>query len=173
MAAATKSRSTSSKRKSTSSSKGASKPPEQTAHQKLEKQWPKEGGLDGLQPYDLTALGVPKGGYDDGEQADLPVVPDHGRPVISSGSGGPEVRELGRLLGKLGYESTVTRGENPFDIADPSVMAAAQAFCRDYDVTEDPSAFGGDNPTGRDVAANHIGTWVWEAIIRAAERKSA
>jgi len=110
--------------------------------------WPSKGGK-GKQPW---------------EHGDTLVLA-HGRPTLSSGSDGPAVADLATRLASLGYESSFSRGENHFGIVDESVLGAAQSFRRDYGVLEDPSGFPGGEPE----AANHVGPWTWEALLRVTE----
>jgi peptidoglycan hydrolase-like protein with peptidoglycan-binding domain len=141
--------------------------------------WPKEGGMDTPQPWDHSALGLGRESQDlslagQGQANTVaPVVVDHGRPILTSGSADQAVHELGRILGVLGFDNSVARGENPYGAVDPSVMAAVHAFRAAFDVLEDPTAFGGNTPAGRALAAEHIGPWTWEAILRAGEQSAA
>lgn len=135
--------------------------------EQVRRDWPRAKGM-GLQPWDVRALGIT---VTPGEPVEMPVRPDHGRPVLTSGSGGPSVAELGRLLGKLGYENSVSRGQNPFSVLYPDLMAAVEQFRRDYDIAEDPTGFGGDNPAGQHEAQKHVGPWTWAAILRVADRE--
>jgi hypothetical protein len=88
-----------------------------------------------------------------------------GKPTLSSGSGGVPVAELASLLHELGYETSVSRGENSFSILDGSIMAAVDQFRSEYGVEEDPSGF-----RSRAEAATHVGPWTWEALLRATGR---
>lgn len=95
---------------------------------------------------------------------------DHGaeihhsrRPTLSSGSGGEPVAELASLLHELGYETSISHGENPFSVLDGSIMAAVERFRSEHGVEEDPSGF-----RDRAEAAQHVGPWTWEALLRAA-----
>jgi hypothetical protein len=139
--------------------------------------WPKEGGMDTPQPWDHGALGLGRESQDlslagQGQANTVaPIVVDHGRPILTSGSADQAVHELGRILGVLGFDNTVARGENPYGAVDATVMAAVHAFRAAYDVLEDPTAFGGNTPAGRALAAEHIGPWTWEAILRAGEQQ--
>jgi hypothetical protein len=138
--------------------------------------WPVKGGTDAPQPWDLAGQGIPPHELQlepGAPNTVAPIVVDHGMPILTSGSGGPEVHELGRLLAGLGYETSVSRGENPFGILDPTVLAAVERFRQDYGVEEDPTGFGGNHDAGRVTARNHVGPWTWEALIRAAERERA
>jgi peptidoglycan hydrolase-like protein with peptidoglycan-binding domain len=137
--------------------------------------WPQKGGNDQPQPWDLKALGIPQPGVDRGplepdEPNPAPVVPRAGLPLISSGSQGPEVRDLAVRLGELGYANSISRGsvDNPYAVYDDSVAGAVEGFRRDYDVEEDPSAFIRDS---RANALSHVGPWTQEAIIRASDRE--
>lgn len=94
-----------------------------------------------------------------------PIVLTHSHPILTSGSGGVEVAELCQQLARLGYKTSVSRGENPFATLDPSVMAAVNQFRDDYGVREDPDGFGGEA-----AARNHVGPYTWEALDRAVER---
>lgn len=164
--------------------------------------WPKRGGLGGPQPWDLRAQGItvaieaegdpskpPKVVVLDSDRDEIelapgaadvvsPIVPVHGRPWLAPGSidvgPGPAaagaVAELGQLLALLGYESSVSRGVNHLGVFDDSLAAAVERFCADYDVAEDPSQF---QRNGQALAQTHVGPWVWEAVLRAAERVEA
>lgn len=165
--------------------------------------WPRKGGFgDAPQPWDLQAQGItvatpapadPAGPapattvLQGGKETELaagapntvaPIVVDHGRPILTSGSidvgPGPAiagaVTELGQLLGLLGYPNSVTRGTNPFGVVDDSILGAVEKFRDDYDVREDPSSW---SRNGRANAESHIGPWTWEGILRAAERVEA
>jgi hypothetical protein len=90
---------------------------------------------------------------------------NHSQPVLVSGSAGPEVAELCTRLRHLGYESDYSRGDNPFSVLSPSVLAAVDAFRRDYGVAEDHRGY----PGGEAQAAIMVGPWTWEAVIRASE----
>jgi hypothetical protein len=125
--------------------------------------WPVKGGNGEAQPWDLSAHGIdPRD-----EDAEVLVEVRVGLPLLTHGSQGPEVRELGQRLGELGYENSVTRGANPYGVYDDSVHAAVEGFRRDYDVAEDPSAFVRD-PKAQ--SASHTGPWTQEAILRASDR---
>lgn len=165
--------------------------------------WPKRGGFgdDVPQPWDLDAQGIvaaaPASGdpsvaqpitvLADGEQIELapgapnviaPIVLDHGRPILASGSidlgPGPAVAgavtELGQLLALIGYPNSVSRGQNHLGIVDDSIMGAVEKFRDDFDVREDPSGW---QRNGRVNAQTHVGPWTWEAILRVAERIEA
>jgi hypothetical protein len=149
-------------------------------------EWPAKGGVDGPQPWDLAARDItvapdPASGVvrvvdGAGQVTDLapgapdsvsPIVPAHGRPPLTSLSVGDGVRELGMLLAELGYDNSVSRGQNPFAVFDESIAAAVDAFRRDYDVEEDPSQFPRDS---RANAQSHVLAWTWEGLLRAVKR---
>jgi hypothetical protein len=97
---------------------------------------------------------------------------DHGaelhhsrKPILTSGSGGEPVNELASLLHELGYQTSISRGENSFSILDDSIMGAVQRFRSEHGVEEDPSGF-----RDRAEAASHVGPWTWEALLRATGR---
>ncbi len=96
-----------------------------------------------------------------------PIVVSHRHPILSSGSADPSVHVLGRLLGQLGFENSVSRGQNPHGAVDQSIMGAVHAFRSVFGVEEDPTGFGGNTPDAKMLAAAHIGPWTWEAILRA------
>ncbi|MFL5910763.1 MAG: hypothetical protein ACJ768_09385 [Gaiellaceae bacterium] len=150
---------------------------ELSQHDRREKyaDWPaRDGDASELpQPWDLPALGLRNEMRDFEEQAKpgsrntvSPIVIHHGRPLLTYGSSDPGVQELGRILGELGFDNSVSDGHNPFGSVDNTVMAAVYAFRDAYNVQEDPSGFGGNTPDGRQLAAAHIGPWTWEAILR-------
>lgn len=95
-------------------------------------------------------------------ESDDAVVIDHRMPTLASGSDGPAVLELGARLAKLGYESSVSRGENPFAILDPTLLDAVRDFRADFGVHDDYRTF-----ADPDDAANHVGPFTWEALLRA------
>lgn len=107
---------------------------------------------------------------------DSGVTPRAGLPLLVSGGSlgvGPEAQALFTALAELGYETPISRGANPFGVLGSEEMSAVEQFRRDYGVTESPEPFGGDNATGRAVAASHIGGYTGEAILRAAAAKGA
>lgn len=137
--------------------------------------WPTKGGSD-PQPWDLKALELPRPGQDraalDGGEPDTisPVQLRAGLPLLTYGSQGDDVRDLGRRLGELGYPNSVSRGsiDNAYGVYDESIAQAVAAFRRDYNVAEDPSQFPRD-PAGS--AESHAGPWTLEAILRASDRQ--
>ena len=149
-------------------------------------EWPKQGGVDGPQPWDLRAQGLKVGTDDSGSTTVIdphsghvveldaggtdtisPIVPAHGRPPLSSGSAGSAVLELGALLADIGYPNSVSKGLNPYGIFDESIAGAVERFRYDFDVKEDPSQFTRDKDAN---AASHVLAYTWEAILRAAKR---
>lgn len=134
--------------------------------------WPQRGDQR-TQPWDLDGLQVPKYARELAPGAPntiSPVVIRHSCPILASGSGGVFVTELAARLAKLGYETSVSRGENPFNVLDDSIMSAIAAFRRDYGVEEDPSPWGGLHDDARSRAAQHVGPYTWEALIRVSDR---
>jgi peptidoglycan hydrolase-like protein with peptidoglycan-binding domain len=150
-------------------------------------EWPQKGGLgDVPQPWDLHNLGLAIGTADDGTvtvssphtgqvvqlapgapDTISPIVPIHGRPMLTSGSAGDDVVELGQKLGLLGYDNSISKGLNPNGVFDDSIAGAVDAFRRDYDVAEDPSQF---PRNARENAASHVGPWTWEGLLRVTKR---
>lgn len=86
--------------------------------------------------------------------------------MLSPGASGAEVVELAALLGRLGYGSSITAGQNPHAIYDDSLVRAVQALEREYGVSEDPAVI-------RARTAETVGPWLWEAIVRAAHKAPA
>jgi alkanesulfonate monooxygenase SsuD/methylene tetrahydromethanopterin reductase-like flavin-dependent oxidoreductase (luciferase family) len=139
-----------------------------TATRDLLEGWPRKG-YDGPQPWEHDELGISR---EDREQIGTkpntvtPVI-THNHPILTSGSAHPSVHELGRKLGDLGFPNSVSKGENAFGTVDQSVLAAIDTFRSQYGVHPDPSAFGGNTPGGRALAAAHVDPWTVEAILRA------
>lgn len=133
--------------------------------------WATEG-YDGPQPWDHQALGIDPTkvqALEPGKPNTVTPTVSHNHPILTSGSAHPVVHELGRILGDLGFENSVTRGENPFGTVDGTILAAVDQFRNRYGVQEDPTGFGGNTPAGRRDAASHIGPWTIEGILRAHE----
>jgi hypothetical protein len=118
--------------------------------------WPAKGKSDQQQPW---------------QEDDPSVAPRAGLPVLASGSADPAAHELFNALDQLGYETPISRGENPVGVIGPEEMQAVRQFRADYGVQEDPSPWGGDNDEARRQASAFIGPWTAEAILRAAERQ--
>lgn len=128
--------------------------------------WPAKG-YTGPQPWDHDGLGIPRSSRDElvtrGGENNLTPKITHNFPILTSGSADQCVHELGRKLAALGYPSSVSAGENPFGLVDPTVSAAVRAFRTDYGIKVDPAPFNGNQAT----ADNHIDPWTVEAILRA------
>jgi hypothetical protein len=118
--------------------------------------WPAKGKSDQQQPW---------------QEDDPDVTPRAGLPVLASGSADPAAHELFNALDQLGYETPISRGENPVGVIGPEEMQAVRQFRADYGVQEDPSPWGGDNDEARRQASAFIGPWTAEAILRAAEQQ--
>jgi hypothetical protein len=118
--------------------------------------WPAKGKSDQKQPW---------------QEDDPSVAPRAGLPVLASGSADPAAHELFNALDQLGYETPISRGENPVGVIGPEEMQAVRQFRADYGVQEDPSPWGGDNDEARHQASAFIGPWTAEAILRAAEHQ--
>lgn len=114
--------------------------------------WPKKGAKPtSPQPFEHDDHGVQ--------------VTDH--PILTSGSGDLRaVSDLGHRLARLGFENSVSRGENPFGLVDESLIAAVNQFRARYGVREPADGFGGDQVQ----ADRHIGPWTATAIVRASDR---
>jgi hypothetical protein len=117
--------------------------------------WPAKGKSDQQQPW---------------QEDDPQITPRAGLPVLASGSADPAAHELFNALDQLGYETPISRGENPVGVIGPEEMQAVRQFRADYGVEEDPSPWGGDNDEARRQASAFIGPWTAEAILRAAEQ---
>jgi len=151
--------------------------------------WPKKGGIDAPQPWDLRGQGYDVGRDDETGAVTLthresgkitrvepgdpdpvkPIIVGHDRPNLAPGSQGGEVHELAQLLAELGYPNKISRGENPLNLYDESVEAAVQQFREDYDIAEDPASY-----RGRQAQANvTAGPYTWEAAFRAVGRQRA
>jgi hypothetical protein len=118
--------------------------------------WPAKGNTDQKQPW---------------QEDDPAITPRAGLPVLASGSADPAAHELFNALDELGYETPISRGENPVGVIGPEEMQAVRQFRADYGVQEDPSPWGGDNDEARRQASAFIGPWTAEAILRAAEQQ--
>lgn len=60
-----------------------------------------------------------------------------GRPLLASGDAHPAVHELGHKLADAGYETSTSRGENPFGHVDESIIAAVRGYTSDRDLSDD------------------------------------
>jgi peptidoglycan hydrolase-like protein with peptidoglycan-binding domain len=134
--------------------------------------WPQKGDTR-PQPWDLDAVGIapherdlPPGAPD----TISPVLIRHSYPILASGSAGAAVNDLASRLALLGYQTDISRGENPFGVLTDKVLAAVERFREDYGVQEDPTPFGGDTDRSRRRAAAIVGPYTWEALIRVSDR---
>jgi hypothetical protein len=136
------------------------------------KEWPGDSTADLPQPFDLKAHGLPQPGVTrdhlPGGQPDeiSPVVVAHNKPLLTAGMAGDAVRELASLLKAAGYDTSISRGQNWTGSFDDTVTAAVNAFKRDFHVVEDPSQFNNDLQQ----AERFVGPYIWEALIRVADR---
>jgi peptidoglycan hydrolase-like protein with peptidoglycan-binding domain len=136
------------------------------------KDWPKKGD-ERAQPWNLDAVGIAKSDreLEPGARDTIsPVVIRHSCPILVSGSADPIVADLGRRLDVLGYGNSVSEGANPFGIVDESIFNAVERFREDYGVEEDPTPYGGTTTAATLRAAQVIGPYTWEAVIRASDR---
>jgi hypothetical protein len=134
--------------------------------------WPQKSDQR-AQPWDLDAVGISKADRDLAPGAPdtvSPVVIRHSYPILTSGSGGAAVAELASRLHLLGYPTDMARGENPFATVTSDVLSAVEKFREDHNVQEDPTPYGGNTDRSRGRAANTIGPYTWEAVIRASDR---
>jgi hypothetical protein len=134
--------------------------------------WPQKGDQR-AQPWDLDAVGIARSDRELAPGAPdtvSPVVIRHSYPILTSGSGGAAVAELASRLHLLGYVTDLARGENPFATVTSDVLSAVEKFREDYGVQEDPTPYGGNTDRSRSRAANTIGPFTWEGVIRASDR---
>jgi hypothetical protein len=92
----------------------------------------------------------------------------HSRPILGPGSAGEDVRELCALLEAVGYETSTTRGENPFMVLDASVGAAVLQFRQAHDVSEAEDELAMPSENDR---RHYVGAQTWEALYRAVESR--
>lgn len=114
--------------------------------EELPQSWP-ERGYAGPQPWEVGR----------------PPAIAHDRRILISGSAGDEVLELCACLGRLGYETSVSRGENALAVFGAAERAAVEAFRRDYNVQEDPAIVAASTTEA-------VGAWTWEALFRLVKR---
>jgi peptidoglycan hydrolase-like protein with peptidoglycan-binding domain len=88
--------------------------------------------------------------------------------MLTSGSSNPAVDTLGRQLAELGYPNSVSRGENPYNIVDASVLDAVNAFRRDHGGLVEPNT-----PGPPEQASNWIGPVTWQAVRDALDAQRA
>jgi peptidoglycan hydrolase-like protein with peptidoglycan-binding domain len=118
--------------------------------------WPVKGAKDAVQPWEAVAAGD-----------DVPITPRAGLAPLGQCSQGADVLDLAQRLAALGYPSTISKGVNPYNVLDESVIGAVRSFRRDYGVRDDPSGYSRDPDH---MADNWIGPWTSEAIRRASDR---
>lgn len=92
-------------------------------------------------------------------KADAEIEPAIGRPLLAPGTAGPDVYDLGRRLAKVGHETSISAGENPFNVYDESVQRAVQAFQRDEKIDE--------GFEGQLADQQLVGARTWAALISA------
>lgn len=90
-------------------------------------------------------------------EADNPPELTHDHGLLASGAAGAEVVELAALLAALGYETQISRGQNPHAIFGDSERAAVNQFRADYNVQEAPEVIAATIPSV-------VGPWTWEAL---------
>lgn len=91
----------------------------------------------------------------------------HHMATLTSGSQGPDVLELVRLLKNLGYATnTIVAGTNFQNVLDGSVMADVRRFCADHDVANDPAEWIGREQPPQVFQETHVGPYIWEALYR-------
>lgn len=84
----------------------------------------------------------------------------HDRGLISSGSAGELVVELGAMLCALGYTNEIGEGKNPHAIFGKSELDALEQFRKEFGVVEDPAITRATMPST-------VGPWTWETLFRA------
>ncbi len=132
--------------------------------------WPQKGDQR-PQPWDHNKIGIEPVKLEQGAPDTVsPIVIRHSFPILTSGSASPAVGELAQRLQVLGYATDLSRGENPFGIVTQDIMAAVSQFREDHGVQEDPTPYGGNTEQSRARAANTIGPFTWEALLRASDR---
>ena len=115
----------------------------------LPRDWPRKG-YHGPQPWEV----------------DEPPALTHGHGFIASGEAGEDVELACRLLAYAGYETSVSRGENPLAVWGESERQAVDAFRRDYGIEEDPAVVSA-------TVTGVVGPWTWEALYRVGRRPAA
>jgi hypothetical protein len=117
--------------------------------ERLPDDWPYPG-YDGPQPFEVNE----------------PPQITHDRGFVTSMTAGPHVEELCACLALLGFETPLSKGQNPHAIYARGEAAAVDAFRAAYGVEEAPEVI---RATGRSV----VGPWTWEALFRAVRAKEA
>ena len=113
-----------------------------SAPTELPENWPTRG-YSGPQPWEVSN----------------PPALTHDRGLVCSGTAGDIVLELAMMLAHLGYQTSISRGENVHAIYGGAEREAVAAFHRDYGIQEDPAIIQASTP---DV----VGPWTWEALHR-------
>ncbi|HET7120306.1 MAG TPA: hypothetical protein VFI17_03520 [Solirubrobacterales bacterium] len=116
------------------------------AAEEMPEEWPVKG-YAGPQPWEVSR----------------PPALAHDRRLLISGSAGDEVLELCACLGRLGYETSVSRGENALAVFGAAERTAVERFRADYGVQEDPAIISATTPDA-------VGPWTWEALFRLVNR---
>jgi hypothetical protein len=116
------------------------------AAEELPEEWPVKG-YSGPQPWEVAR----------------PPAIMHDRRILISGSAGDEVLELCACLGRLGYETSVSRGENALAVFGAAERTAVGRFRTDYGIEEDPAIISATTPDA-------VGAWTWEALFRLVNR---
>jgi peptidoglycan hydrolase-like protein with peptidoglycan-binding domain len=62
----------------------------------------------------------------------------------------------------------VSKGTNPNNVVDDSVLNGVRRFREAFGVEEDPSQW---PVAGKEQAQLHVGAWTWEALFRAVKRQ--
>jgi hypothetical protein len=108
----------------------------------------------------------PHPGYDGSVQpweASNPPELTHDKGLLTSGEVGEDVIELCALLARLGFQTSIARGQNPHAVYDESIAGAILAFRQAYGIRENPEIVAATIPSV-------VGPWTWEALIRAADK---
>ena len=116
------------------------------AAEELPESWP-SAGYTGPQPWEVAR----------------PPALCHDRRILIAGSAGDDVLELAAALARVGYETSISRGENALAVYGAAEPAAVEAFHRDYGIKEDPAIISATTPDA-------VGPWTWEALFRLVQR---
>ncbi len=114
--------------------------------EELPEEWPVKG-YTGPQPW----------------QVSRPPAITHNRGILIAGSAGDEVLELAACLARIGYETSISRGENANAVYGGAEREAVAAFHRDYGIEEDPAIIAAST-------SDAVGPWSWEALFRLVRR---
>lgn len=115
--------------------------PQAAAAEEMPEEWPVKA-YSGPQPW----------------QVNRPPAITHDRRILISGSAGDDVLELAACLGRVGYETSISRGENALAVFGGAERAAVEAFKRDYGIEEDPAIIAA-------ATADAVGPWTWQALF--------